>query len=80
MIIVQDRYGGVYSGAKWLCFVDISLVPEEIYCSDDVCYAFWNNIRMYEDYVIESDCKIGKGNTPDEALKDFYNKWFSIST
>jgi hypothetical protein len=74
--IVMDRYGGVYSNAKWLAIqCDNTQVPDEIWSDDGDEMNFW---RSHKD----SELPIGKGETPNEALEDlkikakkFYESW-----
>ena len=66
MTIVQDRYGGTYSKAAFLCFgCDFDEVPHEINRNDGTCYSFW---QSYQGIV-------GKGATPIEALNDYISKY-----
>lgn len=63
--IVSDRYGGTYSGGNYLAFkLYFYELPEDIDGSDPCCWKFWDN---YEGVV-------GKGDTPDEALYDLWEK------
>ncbi len=71
--IVKDRYGGVYSGAKWVAWPcdgdDVPGAPTE----DDVtCHNFWHDFKGY----------VGKGRTPCAALEDllesFYLSWEEV--
>lgn len=68
LCIVQDRYGGCYSGAEYLAFnMEPYLVTElDVDAGDMSCRDFWE----YEakEYII------GKGNTPLEALCDLQIK------
>lgn len=66
--IVADRYGGCYSGGKWLALqVNNDDVPDEIGASDPDEEMFW---REHDD----NKFPIGKGNTPNEALADLISK------
>lgn len=59
--IVLDRYGGVYSGGKWVAYNQyFDLVPPEVDDGDIECHRFW----------LQNDMPVGRGNTPDEALAD----------
>jgi hypothetical protein len=63
--ICQDRYGGCYSDGQWLAFnLYPDEVPNEIYSDDITCCSFWVNCELV----------VGKGNSPEEALNDLYNK------
>lgn len=66
--ILTDRYGGTYSGGRWLAF-DLSPeeIPFEVDADDVTCYKFWKS----------TDILVGLGSTPDEALKDLENKYGS---
>jgi len=59
VVIVKDRYGGVYSDGKWVAFNEPN-VPENAQGSDTEASEF------YHDYTKH----YGKGDTPNEALKD----------
>ena len=69
LCIIEDRYGGAYSGARFLAF---NLAPYTVFelpvdAGDIDCQNFWEgNSSNYDvnDYII------GKGNTPEEALKN----------
>ena len=62
--IVTDRYGGTYSKGRWLAFnLPPNELPPEIDADDVTCYKFWKN----------TDILVGRGSTPDEALKDLEN-------
>jgi len=64
LTIVCDRYNGTYSGGKYLAFgLDHWDLPEEIGGGDPVEDYFFN-VQGHEKYVI------GKGETPQEALRD----------
>jgi hypothetical protein len=58
--IVLDRYGGVYSGGKWIAW---ALYPEDVPHEpgedDSTALAFWHNERKHP---------CGRGVTPDAAL------------
>ena len=59
--IVNDRYSGIYSEAQWLAFpLEHYDVPAEVDGDDMTCVDFW------QDYAEP----VGKGDTPDEALRD----------
>lgn len=63
--IVQDRYGGTYSGAAFICFgCEYYEIPQEVNGDDIEAMTFWNH----------TDWVIGKGATPDDALRDFAEK------
>ena len=64
LCIVEDRYGGAYSGAKYLAFhmLPFSVAELDVDAGDIPCQYFWENEA--EDYII------GKGKTPEEALND----------
>lgn len=63
--IVQDRYGGCYSGGEYTAWLlEPWEVPGEIGCGDLICGAFW----------AENTLPYGKGDTPDEAERDLINK------
>ena len=60
LTIVQDRYGGAYSGGKYTAWhLDFEEIPEEINSEDTICHDFW----------VENEIIVGKGNTPLEAVE-----------
>ena len=66
--IIDDRYGGCYSGGKYLAFnVEPWDVPKGVSWGGDVdCAEFWADEAPK--YVI------GKGNTPNEAYRNLVEK------
>mgnify|MGYP004643046249 FL=1 len=72
LCIVQDRYGGCYSGAEYLAFnMDPFCVAQlDVDAGDMSCLDFWE--YEAENYII------GKGNTPLEALYDLQIKLKSL--
>lgn len=65
--IINDRYGGTYSGGQWLAFpLDYYDVPEEIDGEDIECMMFWDNVP--------DDIIIGKGESALAALCDLTEK------
>jgi len=67
LCVVEDRYGGAYSGARFLAFNmsphNVQRLP--INASDIDCENFWNGKDW--DYDV-NDYIIGKGDTPEEAI------------
>lgn len=74
--IIKDRYNGVYSGASYTAFyADLDWLNSEYegYCGDDKgCREWWINARR-EKYLING-AFIGRGGSPDLALKDLFNR------
>lgn len=73
--IVQDRYGGVYSGGQWLAIAEADKVYSKLPrtqfvmtngpSADDVmCLQFWSNKPDW----------IAVGNTPDEAYNSLVQR------
>lgn len=59
--IVADRYGGTYSGGKWLAFnIDYHKLPVDIDGDDITCANFWKSYKG----------KVGKGISSKDALKN----------
>jgi len=59
--VVQDRYGGCYSGAGWIAWnLESESVPHDPQSDDVSCANFW----------YENTETVGKGNSPDEAVID----------
>jgi hypothetical protein len=67
--IVRDRYSGSYSGALWLAF-PLEEQPGGVSGGDGACDEFW---RTYDEPV-------GKGRTPEDALKDLEVEMREIAT
>lgn len=66
LIIVKDRYSGMYSKAEYLAFnLCIKNFPHSVGGDDIEEERFWRN-GEHESY------KIGKGNTPHDALRDLH--------
>ncbi len=65
LTVVADRYGGCYSGGKYLAFnMDFECVPEEINSDDVTVHEFFRDTELI----------IGKGNTITEAVIDLARK------
>ena len=66
--IIVDRYGGCYSGGKYLAFnLEPWDLPRSVSWGGDVdCAEFWADEAPK--YVI------GKGNTPNEAYRDLVER------
>ena len=68
LTIISDRYGGCYSGGKYIAFnLEPWDVPKAVDGSDSECSNFWWG----------NDCQefmIGKGETPEEACYDLIEK------
>jgi hypothetical protein len=63
--IIADRYGGAYSGAPWLAFsLWDGFIPAVIGGSDPDEQNFWWRWEQIK------QPPIGRGKTPNEALKD----------
>ena len=66
VIIIADRYGGVYSGGKYTAWPCTPWdIPVEAAADDVTCAGFW------AEHGTEL---VGLGNTPDEAMNDLINK------
>ena len=71
LVIIRDRYTGVYSGGKytaWSGDVEDILPPPEVEDEDVVCRNFWHEQEKTPTYIV------GKGDTVSEALADLYIK------
>ena len=63
--IINDRYSGVYSGAKWLVFpYDLTDIDPAVCGSDPDCMNFWNKFEGF----------VGKGATIDDAVDNLLLK------
>jgi hypothetical protein len=65
--IVNDRYGGAYSGAEWLAFHrGADAVPDAIGGGDCDEQDFWGD----DPAITAKEHRIGRGRTPHEAMLD----------
>ena len=68
LVIIRDRYTGVYSGGKYTAWnLDAEEIPIDINADDVSCFNFWWTDKA-DKYII------GKGDTVNEALADLYIK------
>lgn len=59
--IIEDRYNGVYSGAKYTAWnLTYDEIPDGVESGDGECVVFWHEYKGI----------VGKGNSPKEALED----------
>ncbi len=67
LCVVEDRYGGAYSDARFLALnmSPYSVQELPIDAGDMECMNFWNG--KDKDYDV-NDYIIGKGETPEEAV------------
>ena len=66
LVVINDRYGGAYSGAEWTAWEDYpDAIPDAIFGDDDSCFEFW---------LKANKSNIGLGNTPEEAIADLRQK------
>lgn len=71
LTIINDRYGGVYSGGAYLAFkLEPWDVPKGVDGSDMECASFWD-----ED---AKEYTIGKGDTVQEAIDDLASKLMPV--
>ena len=65
LTIVCDRYGGTYSGGRYLAFnLDYDEIPSAISGDDTSCYEYWQ----------ENDIVVGKGESIESAYRDLKNR------
>ena len=71
--IIKDRYGGAYSGAKWIAWnCAPEIIPPEVAGDDVSCGAFWKPDDWdfkTENTVQDWTMHLGKGATPQEAYE-----------
>jgi hypothetical protein len=67
ILIVQDRYQGVYTGGRWVaipwadrCDLESTVWSDDVSCAD---WAYRNVVRRK---------RVGVGDTPEAALADLY--------
>lgn len=80
--ILPARYNGGYEGGKrWLAFnCEYWNVPNEVYGDDISCSTFFEMYeRMSPKQRQKNPLKIGRGDTPDEALKDLVAQYYGVS-
>lgn len=74
-VIRQTRYQGSYEGGRWIAYVcwDTAELPEAAYADDVPCMLWW----LADDGSGEHPrtARIGRGETPDAALKDLERRW-----
>lgn len=65
LTIIADRYGGAYSGGKYLAWaLDHWNVPFDASDGDRDCMLFW----------AENTIPVGRGDTPNEAMEDLIRR------
>ena len=70
LTITKDRYGGMYSGGLYLAFkLTPYEIPDQVWGTDMNCGHFWD---LEEAGLLT--ITVGKGNTPDLAMFDLYEK------
>ena len=70
LTVIADRYTGTYSGGAYLAFnLEFNEIPRAVVGADVICrYFFYNN----------KDLVYGRGNTPDEAIKDLARRIMGV--
>lgn len=69
LTVIADRYQGIYSGGEYLAFpLQYTNILEGPIASDGECAAFWDQ----EDSL---DYLIGKGDTPNNAVRNLQNRY-----
>ena len=64
--IIEDRYTGAYSGGEWTAWpCDADEIPDDVWADDVSCYMKWDELI---------DKPIGRGATPNLALRDLANR------
>lgn len=72
--VIKSRYGG-YEGGDWLAFnCDPDKVPTDVWGSDMECFDFFESHERSNPK--KNPLKIGRGNTPDEALKNLVAQYY----
>lgn len=76
--IIDDRYSGFYSNAKWLAFnLYPGSIPWEVSGDDIACMTFWDKYDDLKNLTQEDFIKriiIGKGSAPNEAHEDLIKR------
>ena len=76
--IIQDRYGGIYSGGRWLAIANSNLPVgnmsrvDFVLCDDGVGPSGCDDEAM--EYWKAPDDWIAAGGTPDEAMKNLLTR------
>lgn len=74
--IVKARYQGSYEGGLWLAFdCQYWQVPEAVYGDDISCSTFFDEYNKSNRK--KNPLKIGRGETPEEALKDLVAQYYA---
>jgi len=73
--LIMDRYGGTYSGGKFLAMNQFyDEIDTSIGSCDSEEMIFWNEFKQGEPIgFLRDKMYIGKGNTPQEAINDLIN-------
>ena len=67
LTIIADRYGGCYSDGAFTAWrMDPWDIPDEVFGEDIECMYFWRGKA--------NNYSIGRGDTPQEAFDDLYQK------
>lgn len=75
--IIKSRYGGGYEGGPWLAFnCEYWQVPEAVYGDDISCSTFFTEYERSNRK--KNPLKIGRGDTPDEALKNLVAQYYDF--
>lgn len=77
IVIVEDRYTGVYSGHRWLVFPQFD---EEIDAIKDLAEGVWGDDSEAVEWFSENGHRYWGGNTPDEALTNFHTYYPEAQT
>lgn len=76
--IVKSRYQGCYEDGKWLAFnCDPDDVSTDVWDGDVPCSLFFDNYnRQTEKQRRKNPLRIGRGDSPQEALKDLAAQFY----
>lgn len=76
LTITKDRYGGKYSGGKWIAWHLYACdVPKWRYFDDALDnFSFWKNVKSDVNDDVSSNYIVGVGDTIEEAIQDLEKK------
>ena len=65
LTVISDRYGGTYSGGRFLAYpCDFDEIGEDVNGGDNACMDYWDEFNGI----------VGKGATIEEAVQDLRDK------
>lgn len=75
VVIVEDRYGGLYTGHKWIAFPQFD---EDYKYSETLEDGVWGDDLEALDWAINNRGKYWGGDTPQEAVDNLYKYYPNV--